>query len=54
MVVEKKLNFGYLPYGDVCKRSGKDSLCRLDDAEFEKFEEELLEAIAEETEEAKE
>lgn len=49
MLAEKKLGFAYLPYGDVCKRSSKNSIIRLDDAEYEEFEAELLEAIAEET-----
>lgn len=48
MLKEKTLNFGYLPYGDVCKRSSANSIAKLDDAEFEEFEAELLEAIAEE------
>lgn len=53
MLREKELQFSYLPYGDVCKRSSK-STTRLDDAEYEEFEAELLEAMAEEINESEE
>ena len=47
MLKEKTLDFEYLPYGDVCKRSrcmeGQKS-----SEEFEAFEAELLAAVAEE------
>lgn len=48
MLKEKKINFGYLPYGDVCKRSTEAALLFDDSEEYEEFEAELEQAINEE------
>lgn len=45
MMKQAELDIRFSRYGDVCKRSHSDSF---DDVDLEQFENELLEAIAEE------
>lgn len=46
MLEKKKIELSYLPYGDVCKRSSNSQLA-FDDAEYEEFEKDVLDALLE-------
>lgn len=48
---EKKMALANVAYGDVCMRSKSNSVSLFDQAEYEEFEQELLDALNEVIEE---